>query len=112
MKNQKYMTMKNKKELLLNITNDEMREKIKDLKITMMSLENENRGVFGNEEIYRKAYLFNSLNDFEKNLYALYVILGSYQLMENYLNIKKSTIAKVLNDIKEKLKIKYEEDVR
>lgn len=112
MRNQKVRTMKNKKELLLKITNDEMREKIKDLKITMMSLENENNNVFGDEEIYRKAYLFNSLSDIEKNLYGLYIFLESYQSMEKYLNVKKSTIAKALNDIKDKLKIKYEEDVR
>lgn len=102
------MTMKNKKIKIK--TTGEMIDRITDIKVSMMSLEMDNTGIFGDDDILSQSRLFNNLTDPEKNLWCLYILLGSYAEMEKYLNVKRSTISQVLKKIRQKLRLSYEND--
>lgn len=95
----------------INITDKNVREYVNDLKYGMLDLEASNSGTFGDFDLYRKAKAFNSLDNYEKNLICAYVCLGSYQSLEQFMNVKKSTIASEITRIKEKV-IKASEDIK
>lgn len=93
-----------KRDFEFNITNEDLNKYIKDTKEGMECMEKENESIFGDDNLYNEAHSFNQLEDYEKNILCIYTYCGSYKKMEEYLNIKKSTIATTVTNIKNKMK--------
>lgn len=92
-----------KKELSIEINNNELNAFIHNTKVAMVDMEENNKGVFGDEYKCKQAKAFNELEEFEKNILCIYTYCGSYMAMESYMNIKKSAIANEITRIKKKM---------
>lgn len=89
---------------IITINNENVKIFIKTLKDNMLDIENDNSTIFGDEELLLKAHKFNSLSDWEQTILALYSYAGSYSKLMEYFNCKRTTIANIINEIKDKLK--------
>lgn len=91
-----------RKDLVFNLKEDE-KEYLKQVKENMYYLEEEQMGIFGDEEKLAKYRRFNMLEDWEKNLLILYSKYKSFNKVAERLNVQKSTTAMVINEITKKI---------
>lgn len=85
------------------ILDNSEREYLKKVKETMVELEAEYDGLFGDTDRRKYYYYFNRLEDWEKNLLILYSQYKSYTKVAAKLNVQKSTTAYVVREIINKL---------
>lgn len=76
---------------------------LKRVKETMIELEEEQEGIFGDEDKKHYYHSFNSLMDWEKNLLILYSIHRNYSKVAQRLNVQKSATSYTIKEIINKL---------
>ena len=101
-----------KRDLVFNLEEDEQ-EYLRKVKETMIELEEEESGIFGDEDRWLYYHTFNNLEDWQKNLLILYSKYRSYTKVADRLNVQKSTTAIVVKEITDKFNyiIKYDKSI-